>query len=78
MSSCVFCLHRCPKKKNDFEIQQIEWGWQTLGFAIVSEKKRNHPWDTHSGYQFSIKTLLSKAITGWRSSLVALTRIVYV
>jgi len=27
------------------------------GFAIVNEKKRPHPWDTH--YQFSIKTLLS-------------------
>ena len=28
------------------------------GFAIVNEKKRPHPWDTH--YQFSIKTLLLK------------------
>jgi len=28
------------------------------GFAIVNEKKRPHPWDTH--HQFSIKTLLSK------------------
>jgi len=27
------------------------------GFAIVNEKKRLHPWDTH--HQFSIKTLLS-------------------
>jgi len=27
------------------------------GFAIVNEKKRPHPWDTH--HQFSIKTLLS-------------------
>jgi len=28
------------------------------GFAVVNEKKRPHPWDTH--YQFSIKTSLSK------------------
>jgi len=28
------------------------------GSAIVNEKKRPHPWDTH--HQFSIKTLLSK------------------
>jgi len=28
------------------------------GFAIVNEKKRPHPWDTH--HQFAIKTLLSK------------------
>jgi len=28
------------------------------GFAIVNEKKRPHPWDTH--HQFSIKTLLSQ------------------
>jgi len=28
------------------------------GFAIVNEKKRPLPWDTH--YQFSIKNLLSK------------------
>ena len=27
------------------------------GFAIVNERKRPHPWDTH--HQFSIKTLLS-------------------
>ena len=27
------------------------------GFAIVNEKTRPHPWDTH--HQFSIKTLLS-------------------
>jgi len=27
-------------------------------FAIVNEKERPHPWDTH--HQFSIKTLLSK------------------
>ena len=32
--------------------------WRELpGFAIVNEKKRPHPWDTH--HQFSIKTLLS-------------------
>jgi len=31
------------------------------GFAIVNEKKRPHPWDTH--HQFSIKTLLSKHIS---------------
>jgi len=29
------------------------------GFAIVNEKKRPHPWDTH--HHFSIKTLLSNA-----------------
>jgi len=29
------------------------------GFAIVNEKKRPHPWDTH--HQFSIKTLLSRS-----------------
>ena len=29
------------------------------GFAIVNEKKRPHPWDTH--HQFSIKTLLSNS-----------------
>jgi len=28
------------------------------GFAIVNERKRPHPWDTH--HQFSIKTPLSK------------------
>jgi len=28
------------------------------GLAIVNEKKRLHPWDTHN--QFSIKTLLSQ------------------
>jgi len=28
------------------------------GFAIVNEKKRPQPWDTH--HQFSIQTLLSK------------------
>jgi len=31
------------------------------GFAIVNEKKRPHPWDTH--HQFSIKSLLSKQHT---------------
>jgi len=29
------------------------------GFAMVNEKKRPHPWETH--HQFSIKTLHSKA-----------------
>jgi len=41
--------------------QQRKWvsKWRELpGFAIVNEKKRPHPWDTH--HQFSIKTLLSK------------------
>jgi hypothetical protein len=42
------------------------------GFAIMNDKKRPHPWDTH--YLFSINTLLSKdwrkkrrEICGWRT-----------
>jgi len=37
------------------------------GFAIVNEKNRPHPWDTH--YHFSTKTLLSNhhgALAVWR------------
>jgi len=34
---------------------------ELLGFAIVNEKKRPHPWETY--HQFSIKTLLSKQHT---------------
>ena len=33
------------------------------GFAIVNEKKRLLPWDTHYEPEFAIKTLLSKQHT---------------
>jgi len=47
-----------PRDRDDFPILVIE---TNPGFAIVNEKKRPHPWDTHR--QFSIKTLLSKQHT---------------
>jgi len=44
------------------------------GFAIVNEKKRPHPCDTH--YQFSIKTLLTKK--NKKNHIVAITAIIII